>query len=175
PKRLDGQHDPAVWFDVSAWHGADSLRAEPFWTMSRVAAPAGQSALAPVLKLCEVWAAEAPKNGLDIVWGPFRGGWFVALCKKTRSDLGWKSISFVIPPEGLPAGSNIWNHSHSVNWLEHNIGYNLFPNLPPHIQDIIEEITAAELICPFQEFDPGLADTPDQEIDYDWEFDYRDI
>lgn len=101
--------------------------------------------------------------------------WFVALCKKTRSDLGWKSISFVIPPEGLPAGSNIWNHSHSVNWLEHNIGYNLFPNLPPHIQDIIEEITAAELICPFQEFDPGLADTPDQEIDYDWEFDYRDI
>ena len=91
------------------------------------------------------------------------GGWFVAICKKTRSDLGWKSIGFVIPAGGMQPGKGIC--------------YDLFPRLPSYVQEIIEEMTATELLCPFTEFDPGLnewPDRPDREIDYDWEADYRE-
>ena len=41
---------------------------------------------------------------------------------------------------------------------------------------IIEEMTATELLCPFQEFDPGIEiERPEQEIDYDQEIDFREI
>lgn len=175
PKRLDGQNDPAMWYDVGAWKGADSLKAVPFWAMAQVSEPTEQGILTPVLQLCGKWASEKPKKAVDIVWGPYSGGWFVAICKKTRSDLGWKSIGFVIPAEGMLAGERIWDYSHSVNWIERQIGYNLFPKLPAHLQEIIEEMTSAELLCPLSEFDPGLNEGPDQEIDYDWEEDYRDM
>ena len=148
PKRLDGQTDPAVWFEAGVWKGADSLKAVPFWTMAQA---------------------------VDIVWGPSRGGRFVAICKKTRSDLGWKSIGFVIPAEGMLAGKSIWDYSHSVNWIENQIGYNLFPKLPAYLQEIIEEMTATELLCPYSEFDQGLDEGPDREIDYDREADYREM
>ena len=175
PRRLDGQTDPAVWFQAGAWKGADSLKADPFWTMAQVSEPTEKGSLTPVLQLCGKWSVEKPKTAVDIVWGPLRGGWFVAICKKTRSDLGWKSIGFVIPAEGMLAGKRIWDYSHSVNWIENQIGYNLFPKLPAHLQEIIEEMTATELLCPYSEFDPGLDEGPDREIDYDWEADYREM
>ena len=175
PERLDGQTDAAVWFGSGVWKGADSMKADPFWTMSQVNEASDRGALTPVFQLCAKWASEKPKQAVDVVWGPFSGGWFVAVCKKTRSDLGWKSIGFVIPADGMQAGKGIWSYSRSVNWIEHQIGYNLFPKLPAHLQEIIEEMTAAEHLVPIQEFDPGLDERPDREIDYDWEADYRDM
>ena len=175
PRRLDGQTDPAVWFEAGAWKGADSLKVDPFWTMAQVSKPTEKGSLTPVLQLCGKWAVEKPKTAVGIVWGPFRGGWYVAICKKTRSDLGWKSIGFVIPAEGMLAGKRIWDYSHSVNWIENQIGYNLFPKLPAHLQEIIEEMTATELLCPYSEFDPGLDEGPDREVDHDWEEDQREM
>lgn len=175
PIRLDGQSDHAVWYDAGFWNGADSLKAEPFWTMGQVNDAAEKGALTPALKLCAEWAAEKPKSAVDIVWGPLRGGCFVAICKKTRTDLGWKSIGFVFPSGGMLAGKKIWDYSHSINWIEHKIGYNLFPRLPSHLQEIIEEMTSCELLCPFQEFEPDLDEAPDREIDYDMEADYREM
>lgn len=175
PIRMDGRSDPAVWYDTGVWKGADSLKAKPFWAMSAVSEAAERGAFTPVLKLCAEWAAEKPQHAVDIVVGPFRGGWFVAICKKTRTDLTWKSIGFVIPSGGMLAGKRIWDYSHSVNWIEHHIGYNLFPKLPSHLQEIIEEMTSYELLCPFQEYDPGLDEAPDREVDYDMEADYREM
>ena len=140
-----------------------------------VSEPAQGGELTPVLQLCAKWASEKPKRAVDIVWGPYSGGWFIAICKKTQSDLGWKSIGFVIPSEGILEGKLIWDYSRSVNWIEHQIGYNLFPKLPAHMQEIIEEMTATEHLCPNSEFDPGLEEGADGEIDYDWEADYRDM
>lgn len=175
PKRLDSQTDPVVWYVSGEWKGADSLKGVPFWTMAQVSEPAQGGELTPVLQLCAKWASEKPKRAVDIVWGPYSGGWFIAICKKTQSDLGWKSIGFVIPSEGILEGKPIWDYSRSVNWIEHQIGYNLFPKLPAHMQEIIEEMTATEHLCPYSEFDPGLDEGADGEIDYDWEADYRDM
>ena len=177
PVRTYGNVDHAVWYFAGKWRGADSLKDVPLWTMEKIAAETiNDNALpSPVVELCLKWSSEKPKVLVDLVWGPFRDGWFVAICKRTRSDLGWKSIGFVIPAEGMLAGKRIWDYSRSVNWIENQIGYNLFPKLPSHLQEIIEEMTSAELLCPFSEFDPGLDEGPDREIDYDWEEDYREM
>ena len=53
PRRLDGQTDPAVWFEVGAWKGADSLKADPFWTMAQVSEPTEKGSLTPVLRIIE--------------------------------------------------------------------------------------------------------------------------
>ena len=100
------------------------------------------------------------------------GGWFAAVCKKTRSGLGWKSIAFIVPPEGIDTKRSIYDYTRSVNYLERRIGYNLFPRLPSNLQEIIEEMTATELVCPYSEFDPGLDEGPDREVEYDMELDY---
>lgn len=129
----------------------------------------------PVRLLCEKWLAERPHNPVDVVWGPYRGGWFAAVCKRTGTDLGWKSLGFIIPAAGVDPARSIYAYSTSVNRIEHLIHYDLFPRLPSNLQEIIEEITATELLCPFQEFDPGLLDeASDPEIDYDWEADARE-
>ena len=175
PRRLDGQVDPVVWQDSGGWHGADSLDAAPLWSMASAAGPDGRGVPAPVPDLCAAWATERPKAPVDIVWGPHDAGWFVAICKKTRGSLGWKSIAFLIPREGIPASGKIWDYSHSVNWLERRIGYDLFPKLPSHLQEIIEEMSASELLCPVQEFDAAPIDAPDMEVDHDWEDDRREI
>lgn len=104
PKRLDSQTDPVVWYVSGEWKGADSLKGVPFWTMAQVSEPAQGGELTQVLQLCAKWASEKPKRAVDIVWGPYSGGWFIAICKKTQSDLGWKSIGFVIPAEGILEG-----------------------------------------------------------------------
>ena len=36
-------------------------------------------------------------------------------------------------------------------------------------------MTATELLCPYSEYDPGLDEGPDREVDYDWEADYREM
>ena len=98
-----------------------------------------------------------------------------AAIKRTGTDLGWKSLGFIIPAGGPDPSRSLYIYSTSVNRLEHLVGYNLFPKLPSHLQEIIEEITAAELLCPYQEFDPGLLDeAADPEIDYDSEADARE-
>lgn len=176
PERADHRIDAIIRYREERWEGADSAAAIPRWTMWEMKpdSPAGPEHLSAILELSRHWAEEKPKGTADIVHGPFQGGWFVAVCKKTRSSLGWKSIAFIVPPEGFKEGKSIYEYSHSVNWLEHHIGYNLYPKLPAYIQEIIEEMTATELLCPIQEFDPGLDEHPEQEIDYDWEPDSRE-
>ena len=175
PLRHDGQIDPVVWCDAGLWKGAESLKARPFWIMARTGGTyTDYMMLKPVLTLCEQWESERPKAAVEMVWGPFRDGWFVAICKKTGTGLGWKSIGFIIPREGMDPAKSIYAYSKCVNWIEHNIAYNLFPKLPAHLQEIIEEMTSFELLSPVQEFDPGLEEGPDREIDYDWEADVRE-
>ena len=151
--------------------------------------------LVPVFEFCRGWAGESPKGAADVVCGPLRkagrsteqaqvtgqgagqvqsasGGWFAAVCKKTRSGLGWKSIAFIVPPEGIDPKRSIYDYTRSVNYLERRISYNLFPRLPSNLQEIIEEMTATELVCPYSEFDPGLDEGPDREVEYDMELDY---
>ena len=77
-----------------------------------------------------------------------------------------------MPPEGVDPKRSIYDYTRSVNYLENRIRYNLFPRLPSHLQEIIEEMTATELVCPYSEFDPGLDEGPDREIEYDMELDY---
>jgi len=132
------------------------------------------SELKAVSNLCYEWEAEKPHKAPDVVWGPYRGGWYIALCKRVRGGLGWKSIAFVFPPEGIAPDRSIYAYSHSVNWLEARTGYNLFPKLPAHLQEIIEEMTAVELLCPIQEFDRGELEQAEFEIEHDWEEDIRD-
>ena len=145
------------------------------WQM-KSESPAAPGHLDAFFEFCRIWAAEKPTGTADTVYGPYLGGWFVAVCRKTRSCLGWKSLAFVIPPDGVGKDKRIYDYSHSINWLEHQIGYNLYPGLPAHLQEIIEEMTATELLCPFQEFDPGIEiERPEQEIDYDQEIDFREI
>jgi hypothetical protein len=177
PIRTDGRIDAIVRYKEECWEGADSIKAVPRWTMWQMKSddPALPEHFGTILNLFRKWLGEKPKGTVDIVYGPCKGGWFIAACKKTRTDLGWKSIAFVIPPDGIVDGKRIYDFSHSINWLEHQIGYNLYPGLPAYIQEIIEEMTATELLCPFQEFDPAINNRPEPEVDYDWEADYREI
>ena len=99
----------------------------------------------------------------------------MALCRKSTKSLGWKSISFLIPEEGVVKGVSIYRYSMSVNRLEHMTGYDFFPGLPSHLQEIIEEMTSSELLSPVQEFDIPEADGVEQERDWDMEEDYREM
>ncbi len=176
PRRADGDIDPVIRYKDGAWEGAESMKDAPHWTERLIGpeSPAEPKHLAALLELCKNWAVDRPHVAAEVVYGLCREGWFLAVCKKTRTSLGWQSIAFVIPPEGPAPGKSIYSYSHSVNWLEGRIGYNLFPKLPAHLQEIIEEMTATELLCPIQEFDPGLNEEPEREIDYDWEEDVRE-
>ena len=176
PTRTDGEIDAIIRYRDERWEGSDSVQAVPGWTMweMKSESPVAPEHLGAIFALCRSWAVEKPKGSVDIVYGPFRGGWFVAMCRKTQSRLGWKSIAFLIPPDGIGEGKSIYDYSHSINRLEHQIGYNLYPKLPAYIQEIIEEMTAMELLCPFQEFDPAMDERPEQEIEYDWETDIQE-
>ena len=174
PVKINGELDHAIWNEAGVWNGADAFKAAPIWSMAKVAEVGERGIPAPIMTICAQWLQEKPRQSIDIVWGPFRGGTYVALCKKTNTYLGWKSIAFVIPKEGIDNARSIYSYSKSVNWIEHNSRYNLFPRLPSHLQEIIEEMQATELLCPFQEFDPGMDEEPDREIDHDWEDDIRE-
>jgi hypothetical protein len=44
------------------------------------------------------------------------------------------------------------------------------------LQELVEEMTAAEHLCSFNEFDPLEYEMPDPEIDhYEWEMDMHEI
>ena len=176
PVRTDGTVDGVIRFRDGRWTGADSPAASPRWTMWPMTRDslARPEAVAPALEVCRKWAGEVPNDPASVVYGPLRDGWFVAVCKKIRRAPGWKSIGFFLPQTGFDALRGIFNYSVSVNWIEHNTGYDLFPRLPSHLQEIIEEMTAAELLCPFQEVQLIEPDLPDREVDRDMEEDFRE-
>ncbi|MGN1212171.1 MAG: hypothetical protein ACI4TM_10835 [Candidatus Cryptobacteroides sp.] len=174
PLRLDGAIESTIWYDSGIWYGADSLKAHPHWIMCPLSVLPENEQFAPVLELCKNWASEKPKADVDIVYGPHRRGWYFAICKKIKRGLGWKTIAFVIPKDGIPAGKSIWDYSLSVNLLEYLMKYNLFPELPRQIQELVEEMTAYEHLCSFQEYNNSVFYDPDIELDFDWEEDSRD-
>lgn len=177
PERISGEIDPVVWYRDGCWHGADSLKAVPFWVAETVDVESVVKTNIPlrVIDFCKEWAAEKPQGPVYIVTGPVRGMQFIAVCTRTRSSLNWKSIGFLVPKSGLQPDKTVWYYSCSVNWIEWLIGYNLFPKLPSGVQELVEEMTAAEHLCSFNEFDPLEYEVPDPEIDYEWEMDLHEI
>ena len=177
PLRADGRIDGSIRYKDDRWFGADSAGAAPRWTMLRLTGETGFGPEIPsaVHDFCRSWMEEKPQGNTDIVFGPLRDQWFITVCKKTRSSLGWKSIGFVLPREGSLTGKKIYEYCRSVNWIEHQIRYDLYPKLPSHLQEIIEEMTATELFFPFLESLDGMGESPDRENDYDWEDDYREM
>lgn len=177
PVRINGDIDPATWYKDGCWHGADSLTAPPFWTTETIYTGSVVKGKIPyeIVNFCKGWVTEKPEGPVHVVTGPIRGMQFIAVCTKTRSNIGWKSIGFLIPKAGLQPDKTVWFYSCSVNWIEWLSGYDLFPKLPPNLQELVEEMTAAEHLCPFIEFDPLEFELPDPEIDYEWEMDLHEI
>ena len=176
PERVNAEMDDAIWYDAPQWHGADSLKGKPFWTMAEIdrANAAEMDLPAKVVELCNAWSAEKPVGPCHVVWGPLKEYSFVAICTQTKGDINWKSIGIIIPPDGMQADKKIWDYSCSVNWIEWLIGYNLFPGLPENLQEIVEEMTASEHLCPFVEIGIEEIDEPEKEVNYDWEDDIRE-
>jgi hypothetical protein len=177
PLLSSGEIDPAVWYKDGLWRGADSLSAPPFWVTETIDVESVVKAPLPseIVEFCKEWAMERPQGPVHVVTGPLRGMQFVAVCTRSRSSLSWKSIGFIVPDEGLLPGKSVWDYSCSVNWIEWFIGYDLFPKLPPALQELVEEMTAAEHLCSFIEFDPLEFEEPEFEIDYEWEMDLHEI
>lgn len=177
PERIGVEIDPVIWYKDGLWHGADSLKATPFWTTETIGTESVVKSKIPseIIDFCKGWVAEKPEGPVHVVTGPVRGMQFIAVCTRAKSSLSWKSIAFIIPESGLEQDKSVWFYSCSVNWIEWLTGYNLFPKLPSALQEIVEEMTAAEHLCPFIESDPLEHDIPDPEIDYEWEMDMHEI
>ena len=177
PIRNSEDVDYAIWFKDGCWHGADSLRAIPSWVTETIAAESVVKTQIPneIVDFCKKWAVEKPEGPVYMVAGPLRGGQFIAVCTRARSSLNWKSIGFIIPESGLQPDKTVWYYSCSVNWIEWLTGYNIFPELPSNLQELIEEMTAAEHLCSFNELSPLEYDIPDPEVNYDWEMDMHEI
>ena len=177
PKRSSGEIDPTVWYKDGRWHGADSLKAAPFWVTETIDAESVVKTSIPseIVDFCKEWVKEKPIGPVHLVSGPVRGMQFIAVCTRSQSSIKWKSISFIVPKSGLQPDKTVWAYSCSVNWIEWLTGYDLFPKLPSGLQELVEEMTAAEHLCPFIEFDPLEYEVPDPEIDYDWEMDMHEI
>ena len=177
PIRSSGDIDPMVWYKDGCWRGADSLKASPFWVTETIEAESVVKSDIPsrIVDFCKEWATEKPEGPVHVVTGPVRGMQFIAVCTRSSSSIKWKSIGFIVPRSGMEPDKAVWFYSCSVNWIEWLIGYNLFPKLPSGLQEVVEEMTAAEHLCPFIESDPLEYDIPDPEIDYEWEMDMREI
>ena len=178
PERASGEIDPVIWHKDGCWHGADSLKASPFWVTETIDAESVVKADLPfvIVDFCKEWSVEKPQSPVHIVTGPVRGMQFFAVCTRARSSLSWKSIGFIVPKDGVAPEKNVWDYSCSVNWIEWFTGYDLFPKLPSALQELVEEMTAAEHLCSFNEFDPLDYEIPDPEIDYyEWEMDMHEI
>lgn len=121
PRRADGGIDRLIRYDVPLWTGREDGKAVPNWNMCELRPgsmiPAGVPGA--VAEICLQWLSESPKGRLSIVFGPLWRGTYVALCRKSTKSLGWKSISFLIPEEGVVKGVSIYRYSMSVNRLEH--------------------------------------------------------
>ena len=177
PKRISGEIDPTVWYKEGRWHGADSLKATPFWVTETIDIESVVKTKMPseIVDFCKEWVAEKPEGPVHIVCGPVRNMQFIAVCTRSQSSIKWKSIGFLVPKAGLQSDKTVWAYSCSVNWIEWLTGYDLFPKLPSGLQELVEEMTAAEHLCPFIEFDPLEYEVPDPEIDYEWEMDMHEI
>ena len=177
PERIGVEIDPVIWYKDGLWHGADSLKGSPFWITETIDAESVVKSKMPyeIVDFCKTWVLEKPEGPVYVVTGPVRGMQFIAVCTRAKSSLSWKSIAFIIPESGLEQDKSVWFYSCSVNWIEWLTGYNLFPKLPSALQEIVEEMTAAEHLCPFIESDPLEHDIPDPEIDYEWEMDMHEI
>lgn len=177
PERLGGEPDRVIWYKDRIWNGADSLKALPIWRMTVLDKENLGTETFPiqVMDLFRDWSVEKPEHPLYVVWGPLNDRQYIAVCKKSKGSLNWKSIGFIYPKEGMLPEKKVWDYSFSVNWIEWLIGYNLFPKLPDNLQEIVEEMTAFEHLCPFIEFDTVEIEGPEWEIDYDWLDDQHEI
>ena len=177
PERISGEIDPTIWYKNGCWHGADSLKATPFWITETIDVESVVKTKMPseIIDFCKEWAAEIPEGPVHVVTGPVRGMQFIAVCTRARSSIKWKSIGFIAPKSGVQPDKTVWFYSCSVNWIEWLTGYNLFPKLPSSLQEVVEEMTAAEHLCPFIESDPLEYEFPDPEIEYEWEMDMHEI
>ena len=170
PERSSGEIDPTIWYKDGCWHGADSLKASPFWNTETIDIESVVKTKMPseIVNFCKEWAKEKPE-------GPVHGMQFIAVCTRARSSIRWKSIGFIVPKSGVQPDKSVWFYSCSVNWIEWLTGYDLFPKLPSNLQEIVEEMTAAEHLCPFIESDPLEYEIPDPEIEFEWEMDMHEI
>ena len=177
PERVGGEPDRVIWYKDNVWNGADSLKAVPKWRMAVIDKGSLDRVVFPdqVMNLFQDWAIEKPEKPLYVVWGPMDKCRFIAVCKRSKGSLNWKSIGFIYPEEGMIAEKKAWDYSCSVNWIEWLTGYNLFPKLPDNLQEIVEEMTVFEHLCPFIEFDTMEIEGPEWEIDYDWLDDQHEI
>lgn len=126
---------------------------------------------------CYKWAWRKPYGNTNITMGPLFIGtadkpyaWFVAVCKKENigrlCPLGFSSIAFLIP-ESSGSSQAIYNLGCSVNIIELHSGYNLFPKLPASVQEMVENMTACELFCPFQEIEDDVIENLTVEFEFD--------
>ena len=138
PRRADGGIDRLIRYDIPIWTGREDVKATPNWNMCELRPGSMIPAGVPgeVAEICLQWLSESPKGRLSIVFGPLWRGTYVALCRKSTKSLGWKSICFLIPEGGVVKGISIYRYSMSVNRLEHMTGYDFFPGLPSHLQEI---------------------------------------
>ena len=177
PERISGEIDPTVWYKDGCWHGADSLKASPFWITETIDIKSVVKTKMPseIIDFCKEWVMEKPEGPVHVVTGPVRGMQFIAICTRAKSAIKWKSIGFIVPKSGVQPDKSVWYYNCSVNWIEWLTGYNLFPKLPSSLQEVVEEMTAAEHLCPFIESDPLEYEFPDPEIEYEWEMDMHEI
>lgn len=177
PERINGEIDPTIWYKDGCWQGADSLKASPFWITETMDVESVVKTKMPseIVEFCREWVTEKPVGPVHVVTGPVRGMQFIAVCTRSRSNLSWKSIGFIVPLSGLEPDKSVWFYSCSVNWIEWLIGYDLFHKLPSGLEELVEEMTAAEHLCSFIEFDPLEYEVPDHEFDYEWEMDMHEI
>jgi len=129
--------------------------------------PSAQLSIRDAINECYVWAWRKPYGNTCVTAGPLYlnsdkerpYAWYVAVCKKENAkgmlSLGFSSIAFIIPETADGMGS-VYQYSTSVNALEYRCGYNLFPKLPAHVQEAVEEQTTYELFCPYQEINDNL-------------------
>lgn len=177
PRKADGGIDGIISFTSPVWTGKDAEREAPRWSMI-VLSPGDdipEGIPQGLVALCRQWVLDSPRGKLSIVFGPHGEDSFVALCKKSTKSLGWKSIGFILPKEMKEDEGTIYRYSMSVNRLERLTGYDFFPKLPSHLQEIIEEMTSSELLSPVQEFDRPEADGIEREREWDMEEDYREM
>ena len=177
PERTGEEIDPVIWYKDGCWQGADSLTAAPFWVTETIDIESVVKTQIPyeIVNFCKEWTIEKPQGPVYMVTGPLRDMQFIAICTRSRSSLSWKSIGFIVPKDGMESDKSVWYYSCSVNWIEWLMGYDLFPKLPSGLQELVEEMTAAEHLCSFIEFDPLEIELPDPEVDYEWEMDVHEI
>ena len=119
PERSSGVIDPTIWYKDGCWHGADSLKAAPFWITETIDVESVVKTKIPseIIEFCREWVEEKPEGPVYIVTGPVRGMQFIAVCTRSRSNLSWKSIGFIVPKSGLQPDKSVWFYSCSVNWI----------------------------------------------------------